>query len=197
MGIIFFSIAGFACIAGLCAAPVVLNVRGGADLRLNIRYLWFSRNIEFALKRSLPGFVANHNRVLGYIRFFRRRVARYVRVGRFHLKIEFSCGEAAGTALTHGLICGVLRTLYPRLNACKPEITLNPRFLTVPALSFYCDITLAVPALILLRMPASWFNPLVGLKPAPRRHPPVGLKALRANIPKAALTPCLRVRKQR
>ncbi|MDR2053964.1 MAG: hypothetical protein LBP80_11175 [Treponema sp.] len=73
-----------------------------------------------------------------------------LRVKRLRLNLAFSAGDAAETAVFHGCLCSLANLLYPLAAGVKPEITLKPRFSAETALCFDCNISLSVPAAVLL-----------------------------------------------
>jgi hypothetical protein len=145
-GITLYIIA-IACIAWLCAAPLTLRIRGGAGLRVEIRYFHFRQSRTQVLVPALRLLAGNYAGTLGAFTRFLRRPAR---IRRFYLKIEFSGTDAAEIALAYGALRLLPQVLYTRLADCKPEIVLNPHFPASPKISLDCDISLSLPALVFL-----------------------------------------------
>jgi hypothetical protein len=158
MDIIILSI--LCCMGGLCAAPVYMDLRGGAPWRMHIRYLFFHPGIGPALRRE---FFRLARRVLS-ARDFSGALACYgpffhkpMKLGRFRLKAVFSSGGAAETALLYGSLCLAVQML-PRSRAetgkrpfrAGPEIWLEPRFSSGEEFSVDCDISLSIPAAVFL-----------------------------------------------
>jgi hypothetical protein len=74
----------------------------------------------------------------------------FLRCRRFRLRLRFSGGEAAETALLHGWLSGALAALTPLAAPCTPEIALEPVFSPNAELAVECDIALRLPLPVLL-----------------------------------------------
>jgi uncharacterized spore protein YtfJ len=86
-------------------------------------------------------------RTLGlYASIFRRPLE----LERFRLHLAFSAGDAAETALFHGWLRLFLNLPRPSRARRKPEIALEPRFLSRPELLPDYDISLSMPAVVFL-----------------------------------------------
>jgi hypothetical protein len=82
-----------------------------------------------------------------YAPAFRRSLK--VKRCRFHL--AFSTGDAAETALLYGWLCPFLTPpRLPKLRGNKPEITLEPRFVSPRELALKGDISLTMPVILFL-----------------------------------------------
>jgi hypothetical protein len=144
-----FFILGVACIVCFFALPLRFDIQGENVLRICVHYLWFRFNFNGLLKKRtrkhfvLEDFTKNLGICVSFVR-------RPMRVTRFRLKVFFSTGDAAETALLHGFLCAFFRALYPRISACKPEIILTPCFLSCDKLSIDCDISFSLPMPVFL-----------------------------------------------
>jgi hypothetical protein len=152
-GIVFIILcaAGMVC---LLAPPISFDIRGKKVLRVYVRYLCFRFNISGMLKEAAQKLFVfkDLTKTIGACLSFARRPTR---IDCFRLKMVFSTGDAADTALLHGFLCMFFRALYPRISACKPEIVLSPCFLPHDKLSVDCDISFSIPAAVFFaRIPA-------------------------------------------
>ncbi|MDR1147740.1 MAG: hypothetical protein LBK66_03835 [Spirochaetaceae bacterium] len=144
-----FFILGAACILCFFALPLRFDIQGENVLRIRVHYLCFSFNFNGLLKKRtrkhfvLEDFTKNLGMCVSFVR-------HPMRVMRFRLKVLFSTGDAAETALLHGFLCAFFRALYPRISACKPEIILSPCFSSYDKLSIDCDISFSLPMLMFL-----------------------------------------------
>jgi hypothetical protein len=144
------------CLAGiLCAAPLALDIEGKSHARLDIRfrYLFFRRNISGILRNKLRLFARRLLKspdFLKILKLYAPLFRRPLRVKHLRLNLAFSAGDAAETAVFHGGLCSLANSLCPPVAGGKPEITLNPRFSAETTLSFDCNISLSVPAAVLL-----------------------------------------------
>jgi hypothetical protein len=147
-------VCGLCLAAGLCAAPLALNIQGEGPLRLGLRYLWFRRDIShilgLQLRRLLRDFLESPD-PLRTLAIYRPLFKRPLELRRLRLHLAFSTGDAAETALLHGRLC--LASNFLRFLPVRPEIALAPRFLSRRELSLDCDISFSIPAAVfLLRM---------------------------------------------
>jgi hypothetical protein len=144
------------CLAGgLCALPLRLDIQGGASWRLVFRYLWFRRDISrrvghrlrrragpaaaYALKhRNLPDFLK------ACLPFFRKPL----RLSRLRLKLTYSTGNAAETAILYGGLCFFAKALSAPQAGARPEIVLAPCFSSREKILFDCDISVSMPAAV-------------------------------------------------
>jgi hypothetical protein len=144
---------GLCLAAGLCAAPVALDIRGGKILRLGARYLWFRRNVTRTvgnhLRRAARDFLETPD-LLGTLELYGPLFRHPLRLGPFRLDLAFSTGDAAETALLHGRLCLFLNFLYLLPSRGRPEVTLKPCFLSRRELSLDCDISVTMPAAVFL-----------------------------------------------
>ncbi|MDR2659549.1 MAG: hypothetical protein LBC27_06120 [Spirochaetaceae bacterium] len=139
--------AGVVCIG---VAPVSFDILGGEKtLRLNVRYLCFKYDVSRLAKERLQMRlnIADFPDIFKILTLFARRPPR---VTRFCLKISFSSGDAAETALLYGYLCILFRALNMKISHCEPELTLTPRFLSYDTFSFDCDMVFSIPAAALL-----------------------------------------------
>jgi hypothetical protein len=134
------------CLAA-ALAPLTLEFRGGPPLRLWARYLWFRQNMTPVLRRIL-GSSALFKTLALYAPVFRRPL----KLDRFRLRLAFSTGDAAETAVLHGGLCLLLNCLFPLWtppgSRRRPEISLEPCFLSRQKAVLDCDISLAIPAAV-------------------------------------------------
>jgi hypothetical protein len=141
---LFFLCAGLICLTGaLGAAPLALDLEAGDRMLLRARYLCFSGKIP--LRDPAASF--------GTLRLLRDWVPVFrkpLRVSRFQMRLRFSTGEAAETALLYGWLCGLFSSLRPLLAGGKPEIVLGPLFSARRELALNCRVSLAMPAALLL-----------------------------------------------
>ncbi|MDR3160781.1 MAG: hypothetical protein LBU28_04120 [Spirochaetaceae bacterium] len=145
-------IAGFALLGALIFVPVIfrINVSPGNCGFFTVHYALFplyGSSLLRALRRYGP--------VL-------RSSRRFLRCRRFRLRLRFSGGDAAETALLHGWLCGVLAALSPLAAPCKPDIALESAFSSPAELAVEGDIAFHLPVPVLL------FGPLVR-RISPRR----------------------------
>jgi hypothetical protein len=137
----------FLCLAGaLCTAPLAFDIQAGTRFSLRTRYLWFSRRVSAALLRRLFLSADIFRTIDAYLPVFRKPL----RLRRLRLRLVFSTGDAAETALLYGRLCVFFASLYPRLIRGRPEITLSPSFSPERELSPDCDISLDIPAAVFL-----------------------------------------------
>jgi hypothetical protein len=142
------------CLGGLlCTAPFTLDILGGRLLRLEVRYLGIRQNITGCLQdkiRRIGQEVLESRNLFGtlepYIPLFRKPLA----LSRFRLRLAFSSGDAAETALYYGGLCLLLNSLYPLPALSRPEITLEPRFTSRREAAVDCTISLTMPAAVFL-----------------------------------------------
>jgi hypothetical protein len=115
--------------------------------------LRFRRDIKYKLLIKLRRILRDFLEYPDFSRFleiYGPVFRRPLELGRFRLRLAFSAGEAAKTALLHGWFCLFLGFLYlpPAIN--KGKIVLEPRFLSRREVSLDCDISLALPAAVFL-----------------------------------------------
>jgi hypothetical protein len=138
------------CLAGLCAAPLRLDIQGG-PLRLGFRYLWLRGSISPALRRGLR---RRARRILlsgdfsGAVETYGPLFRKPLGLRRFRVKATFSAGDAAETALLHGGLC-LFAGLFSSLPG-RAKIVLEPCFSSGEKLSLDCDISVSVPAAVFL-----------------------------------------------
>jgi hypothetical protein len=135
-----------ALVCGLfCAAPLSFNLdhTGGKSggLSAYAGYLWFRRDLGPQLKLRF---------LSGAARFFSPSLRRFARWRRFRLKLLFSAGEAAETALAYGGLCRILAALEPGLGRCRPTIALNPVFSAEASVDGECAVSISFPAIVIL-----------------------------------------------
>jgi hypothetical protein len=139
--------AGIVCLG---AAPLSLGIRGsGKKLRLYVRYFWFYRDISGMARKLLQTRInlADFPKILKMLEVFVRHPPQ---ITHFRLKMAFSTGDAAETALLYGFLSLFFSALYPNLRACNGEIVLTPCFLPSDSLSIDCDIIFSLPAAVFL-----------------------------------------------
>jgi hypothetical protein len=112
-------------------------------LRLLARYLGFRRNLIPGLRRLLKsgGLFRTLDVYAPVLRGGR---------GRFRLRLAFSAGDAAETAVLHGGLCLFFNRLFPPGGPPRrgPEVSLEPRFLSRREAVLDCDISLVMPAAV-------------------------------------------------
>jgi hypothetical protein len=156
----------FATAVLLGVMPINLEIRGGKVLRVYVRYLCFCREIVTARQKNRKPihwrFVsANFTRMIKACTFFTRPP---LRAERFRLKVVFSSGDAAETAMLYGLLCMFFSTLYPRLDGCNPEILLSPCFSSRSSLFVDSDIAISLPAAVFTFRTSRILRKIVALK---------------------------------
>jgi hypothetical protein len=133
-----FAAAGLAVLlAAFVPALIRITVSPGTSL-FTVHYLLFPL-YRAPLLRALRGYGPALRGNLGFLR-----------CRRFRLRLRFSGGEAAETALLHGWLCGALAALTPLAAPCTPEIALEPVFSPRRELAAECDIALHLPLPVLL-----------------------------------------------
>jgi hypothetical protein len=75
---------------------------------------------------------------------------RPLRLRRFQMRLFFSTGDAAETAMLHGWLHGLFSSLRPLLARGTPRIALRPSFSVRRELSLNCNIFLDIPAVLFL-----------------------------------------------
>jgi hypothetical protein len=144
------------CLAGiLAAAPLTLDIQGKDHARPDVRfrYLIFRRNITRMLRNRLRRFARRLLKspdFLETLKLYSPLFQRPLRVKHLRLNLSFSAGDAAETAIFHGRLCSLANLLYPLAAGSKPEITLKPRFSAEAVLLFDCNVSLSVPAAVLV-----------------------------------------------
>lgn len=137
----FFLFGGALCLGVLCAAPLALDIEAGSGLLLRARYLWFTRKLKARFRRT---------DLFRLLRDYAPVFCSPLRVRRFQVRLFFSTGEAAETALLHGWLCGFFSSLKPLLVQAKPEVLIGPSFSSRRELSLDCRISLGMPAALFL-----------------------------------------------
>jgi hypothetical protein len=136
---------GLVCLAGILAAvPMALDIEAGDRMLVRARYLCFSGKLK-----NPPLCPAALSGVLWLLRAWAPVFRKPLRVRRFRMKLLFSTGDAAETALLYGGLCGLFSSLRP-LCGKEPEIVLGPRFSARRELSLDCRVVLTMPAALLL-----------------------------------------------
>jgi hypothetical protein len=147
--IVVFLALGVLALGLLGAAPVGLWIEGGAPLEFRIRYLGFRWNLR-PLVRNKPGSPGEGKwrDKLEALTRLAPLLRRPLGFERFRLRLGFSTGDAAETALCFGGLCLFLNALP--LSRVKGERTLLPCFSSRPQVSLDCDIRLTLPAAVFL-----------------------------------------------
>jgi hypothetical protein len=139
---VFVVTAGIAVLLGVLALiPVVIRITvspKSPGLVFTVHYSLFLLSCS-SLLRALRGYGPA---LRGSLRFLRFR--------RFRLRLRFSGGDAAETALLHGWLWGLLAALSPLTAPCTPVIALEPAFSPRGELALDCDIALQLPVPVLL-----------------------------------------------
>jgi hypothetical protein len=136
-----FLLCGLLCLGALCAAPFGLDIQAGDQIRLRARYLWFCGNLTDRLRR-----MAAASGLFHLLRRYAPVFRKPLRVKRLRVKLDFSTGDAAETAVLYGWLCGLFSSLLPRPVRGRPEIALGPSFSSRREWSLDCDISLGMPA---------------------------------------------------
>jgi hypothetical protein len=113
----------------------------------------FRRDIDYILRVKLRRILRDFLKypdLSGFLALYGPVFRRPLELGRFRLRLAFSAGDAAETALFYGWLCLVLDFLYPLPVMNKREIVLEPRFLSPRKISLDCDISLSMPAAVFL-----------------------------------------------
>jgi hypothetical protein len=142
-GLILFILIA-AVISLLGALPLSLDICGGKTLRVQFRYLCFRHDVSGVLSRLTQKCFVMAD-LISELKMCASFARPPLKAARFRLKMAFSSGDAAETALLHGFLCIFFRSLYTRFNIRNAEISLNPRFLSYSELSIDCDIVLSLP----------------------------------------------------
>jgi hypothetical protein len=139
----------------LCAAPLTLDIEGNGHSRpgVRFRYLFFRRNVTRMIRNRLRRFARRLFKSPDFfktLKLYSRLFRGPLRVKRLRLNLVFSAGDAAETAIFHGRLCSLTNLLYPLAAGGKPEITWKPCFSAGTELSVDCNISLSIPAAVLL-----------------------------------------------
>jgi hypothetical protein len=81
-----------------------------------------------------------------YLPFFRKPL----RLGRLRLKLTYSAGDAAKTAILYGGLCFFAKALSALRAGTRPEIVLVPCFSSREKFLFDCDISVSMPAVVFI-----------------------------------------------
>jgi hypothetical protein len=128
-------------------------MEGGRPPQFWARYLCFRRDITGTLTEKLRRVLRDHPEpaeLFKLPKLYAPVFRKPLELRRFRLHLAFSTGDAAETAVFHGWLCLLLNSLRPRAIRCKPEIALEPGFISRPQLSLDGDISLAAPAAVFL-----------------------------------------------
>jgi hypothetical protein len=136
---------------------LILDIQKQGSLRLTLRYLWLRLTINAALRRrlryralSLARAVLRSRDFSGILALCRPFFRKPLALRRCRLSVAFSAGDAAETAMLHGGLCLLARSLSCLPRGEKQEIALSPCFSSRAGFSLGCDISLSLPAAVFL-----------------------------------------------